>query len=443
MDTVARGSPARATGSLNMNARVEPLAEREVVDHFVLASNNAAHVFWLSSTLQAAGAVEPSALDTAAVIQMIGVINPSIVFLDFTGEQGGPASETAAAVRATYPDLPVVALGAMTDANSALSALRAGVRDFVDSNGSSEDALRITRDVLVNLSDVVARRGKLTVLLGARIGMGVSTLAANLSYLLQVQHKQPSREGDAPRRRHTDHPVALLDLGLPANDGTLHLNTRCDFNFVDAVRNVRRVDQTFIHTALSRHASGLALMTLPFDLADMREVSFSGAIGLVNRLRSFFDQQVVDLGGFSNSAFTAHVARAADEVWLVCDQCVSSIVSAAATLDELKSLDVDIANIRLVINKYDPGYSLSPEQVAERLQLPLTAVIPARAVALGRAINQGQLIAETAERDPYVRALDVLIDRMQPTDEPRAGQRASLGARLHLGRFLSPSKKAG
>lgn len=427
-----------------MNARAEPLAERDVVDHFVLASNNAGHVFWLTSTLQGAGAVEPSSLDATSVMQMIGVINPSIVFLDFTGEQGSVASEVANAVRSAYPELPVVALGAMTDAGSALAALRAGVRDFVDAKGSSEDALRITRDVLMNLSDQVARRGKLTVLLGARVGMGVSTLAANLSYLLQSQHKdQPAREDEVPRRRHSDHPVALLDLGLPANDGTLHLNTRCDFNFVDAVRNVRRIDQTFVHTALSRHESGLALMTLPFDLGEMREVSFSGAIGLVNRLRSFFDQQVVDLGGFSNSAFTAHLARAADEVWLVCDQCVASIVSAAALLDELKSLDVDTSSVRLVINKFDVGFGLSPEQVAERLQLSLTAVIPARAVPLGRAMNQGQLLAESAERDPYVRALDALIDRLQPGEDARVAHRAGIGARLHLGRFLSPSKKAG
>jgi pilus assembly protein CpaE len=427
-----------------MNARAEPLAERDVVDHFVLASNDAAHVFWLSNSLQGAGAVEPSALDPAAVVQMIGVINPSIVFLDFTGEQAAAAGEAAAGIRAVYPEMPIVALGAMTDANSALAALRAGVRDFVDAKGAGTDALRITRDVLANLSDVVTRRGKLTVLLGARIGVGVSTLAANLAYMLQSHQKSQSpRESEPPRRRHSDHPVALLDLGLPANDGTLHLNTRCDFNFVDAVRNVRRVDQTFVHTALSRHSSGLALMTLPFDLAEMREVSFSGAIGLVNRLRSFFDQQVVDLGGFSNSEFTAHMARAADEVWLVCDQGVASIVSAAALLDELKGLDVDISSIRLVINKFDPGFSLTPEQVAERLQVPLMAVIPARAVPLGRAINQGKLLAESAERDPYVRALDGLLEQLLPDDDARVAHRAGIGARLHLSRFLSPSKKAG
>jgi pilus assembly protein CpaE len=453
-----------------MNARIQPLNEREVVDHFVFASDDAGHLFWLGETLHTVGAVQTAALDTMVLIQQIGVVNPSIVFLDFTGVQSARASDAAAAVRASFPELPIVALGAMSDAGSALAALRAGVRDFVDVGGAAADALQVTRDVLSNLPAPITRRGKLTVILGARIGLGVSTLAANLSVLMQTHRdahdiRQELKQGAAAANGanavagHAAIPgasrvpgalgaagsagartIALLDLGLPANDGTLYLNTRCEFNFVDAVRNLRRFDQTFVHTALSRHASGLALMTLPFDLAEMREVSYSGAIGLVNRLRSFFDQQVVDLGGFANSDFTAQMARAADEVWLVCDQSVASIVSAVSLLEELRLREVDTASIGLIVNKFDAALDLAAEQIAERLQLPLTAVLPARAVAIGRAVNQGKLLAESAERDPYVRALEPLLDRLQPAEETRTG-RMGLGARLHLGRLLPTSKK--
>ncbi len=427
-----------------MNARTQPLTEREIVDHFVFASDDAGHLFWLGETLHTVGAVETSALEAVALTQQIAVIDPSIVFLDFSGVQASKASEAAAAVRANFPELPIVAVGASSDACSTLAALRAGVRDFVDVAGAAADALKITRDVLSHLPEQATRRGRVTVLLGARIGIGVSTLAANLSFLLRAHHDTPDpNQAPPPLRKGVSREVALLDLGLPANDSTLYLNTRCDFNFVDAVHNVRRFDQTFIHTALSRHSSGLALMTLPYDLAAMREVSYSGAIGLVNRLRSFFDQQVVDLGGFSNGDFTAHLARAADEVWLVCDQSVASIVSAVALIEELRLEDVDTAAIRLVVSKFDAALGLSAEQIAERLQLPLTAVLPARAVPLGRAVNQGKLLAESGERDPYVRALDPLLDRLQLADATAAGRpaRVGFGARLHLGRLLSSSKK--
>ena len=83
---------------------------------------------------------------------------------------------------------------------------------------------------------------------------------------------------------------------MPAGDGALFLNTRCEFHFVEAVRNLRRIDRTFVTTALARHASGVALTTLPPNLADLREVATASCAALLNRLRAFFDHQIVDLG---------------------------------------------------------------------------------------------------------------------------------------------------
>jgi pilus assembly protein CpaE len=252
----------------------------------------------------------------------------------------------------------------------------------------------------------------MTVLLGARVGMGVSTLAANLAVRVQ-------KRGAAALKTS-----ALLDLGIPAADSSVLLDTQGEFNFVDAVRNLRRFDQTFVHTAFGRHASGLAVTTLPADLTAMREVSYASAVNLVNRLRTFFDHQIVDLGGFTNLEFVAQMVRAADNAWLVCDPNVASVVSAMELLEGLRVHDADArvsrdreaANapqkLHLVVNKFDPTLQFGAGQIAERLGLPLLAVLPARALALGRAVNQGRLLADIAERDAYVRALDPLIARL-------------------------------
>jgi len=68
--------------------------------------------------------------------------------------------------------------------------------------------------------------------------------------------------------------------------------------------------------------------------------------------------------------------------------------------------------LHLVVNKFDPTLQFGAEQIAERLGLPLLAILPARAQALGRAVNQGRLLADIAERDAYVRALDPLVARL-------------------------------
>jgi pilus assembly protein CpaE len=399
-----------------MNARPHSLTDRVVTDYFVFASLADEHVQWLATTLAAAGVVEQVSLD------------PSLVFVDFSGGRAAAASAATSAARAAYPGLQIVALGSLAEPESALAALRVGVRDFIDLGAPAEDALRITRQVIDNLVEPVSRHGRVTVLLGARVGMGVSTFAANLSALL---HRR-----DAAQGRQT----ALFDLGLPAGDGSLLLNTRSEFHFVDAVRNLRRFDQTFVHTALSHHPCGLALTSLPPDLADMREVSYSSSISLLNRLRAFFDQQIVDLGGFSNSEFIAQVVQAAEETWLLCDQGVASIVSAVGVLEALRAESVDVSQVRLLVNKFDPELGLTAGQIAQRLDIPLLGTLPERRVPLGQAVNQGQLLIDTAARDPYVRALEPLVERLGGAAAalPQARGKATLGA---LKRLIPTSNK--
>ncbi|PRG93403.1 fimbrial protein [Burkholderia multivorans] len=422
-----------------MNARTQSLSEPAVTDYFVCASSKESHVRWLADTLVSAGAVEGASLEPGVLAQRITGLNPALVFIDFS-DGSAAASAAAAAVRAAHPGLPIVALGSLAQPESTLAALRAGVRDFIDVSASAEDALRTTRGLLANVGEPASRHGKVVALLGARAGMGVSTLAANLAVWLQKHALGPGAvaklDAGVPAGRQT----ALLDLGLPAGDGALFLNTRCEFHFVDAVQNLRRIDRTFVNTALTRHRSGVALTTLPPDLGGLRDVSYASCIGLLNRFRAFFDQQVVDLGGFSNREFVTQIASSADEAWLVCDQGVASIVSAADLLTGLRDAGVDTDRLRLVVNQYDPALDLLPGQIADRLGIALVGTLPSRRVALGRAANQGRLIVDEAERDPYVRALEQLAARLPGVSGSASPSRAA--PRLSaLKRLIQPSSK--
>ncbi|EDT42575.1 fimbrial protein [Burkholderia ambifaria] len=419
-----------------MNARTQSLCEPAVTDYFVCASQHEAHVRWLADTLLSAGTVEAVPLEAGVLAQRITGLNPSLVFIDFS-DGSVAASVAASSVRASYPGLPIVALGSLAQPESTLAALRAGVRDFIDVSAPAEDALRTTRGLLEHVGEPASRHGKLVALLGARAGMGVSTLAANLAVWLQKRAAGPGAGAIPNSETAAGRQTALIDLGLPAGDGALFLNTRCEFHFVDAVHNLRRIDRTFVNTALTRHHSGVALTTLPPDLGGLRDMSYASCVGLLNRFRAFFDQQVVDLGGFSNHEFVAQIAASADEAWLVCDQGVASIVAAADLLASLRDASVDTDRTQLVVNQYDPALDLTPSQIAERLGLPLAGTLPSRRVPIGHAANQGRLIVDMAERDPYVRALELLAARLPGVSSVL---RSSSGLSA-LKRFIQPSSK--
>jgi pilus assembly protein CpaE len=431
MSTIARDNASTASASA---------ATAEL--QFLCASAQPPRVARLASALAATGKVLPASMDSDQLMQQIAATNPALLFIDF--DAPAEAAVLTQTVRRAYPSLAVVALGSEAAGDIALTAMRAGARDLLDiePRGATPEATQIAALRAIEMvsrlmtepvnGDTPARRGKLIVLLGARAGAGVSTLAANLS--VQLQKKLAKR----------DEVAALLDLGLPAADSTLLLDTPTELHFHDAVRNLRRFDQTFVHTAFARHSSGLALMTLPADLAEMRTISYAAAVKTLDRLRAFFDYQIVDLGGFSNLEFVSHVVDAADTVWLVCDANVASAVSAASLCTALEAAQnaaardaaVSRRKPELVVTKYDPTGHLAAETLASRLSLALAAVLPERAQSLMRAINQGQLLSEAQPKDPYARAVEALAAQLAGESELATGDAMRAGLARLSARFL-------
>ncbi|AJW47292.1 MULTISPECIES: AAA family ATPase [Ralstonia] len=402
------------------------------------AQSAAAHR-WLAGAIRELGVLVAQTSGPDGFLEQIAAVNPEVVFVRFASSPDSAAApeqdqklgegtdaiseatQLVAQLTQLYPGLPLVAVGSASDGRAMLAALRAGVKDFIDVDGAPAEAVRVVRRLLAERASAEpTRRGRVLAILGARPGVGTTTLATNLATLV---------------RRTSASDVMLLDLGQPLRDGALYLNVHAHFHFVEAVRNLRRFDQVFVQTALSRHPSGLAVLPLPVSLAEMRDISFSEALGLLNRLRTFFDLQVVDLGGFSNIDFIAQLVKAADDVMLVAEQSVGAIVSAAELMQELKKREIDRDHLHLTISKFDTRLSLDAAQIAERLEIPSVLTVPNRREALVIASNQGATLAESHPGDAYVRALAGIAQTLGYAEQ---GERATgvqnwvtgLGARL-------------
>ncbi|WP_211443932.1 AAA family ATPase [Collimonas humicola] len=407
-----------------MNARNKALNELTSLSRFVFCSRNSAQAEWLSGALGKWGSLLQEKADVAELLSRIAELNPLLVLLDFSGvehahEHGGVLSldslggiahaiELARAFNKTLPALPLVAVGSLAFPEGAVAALRAGVSDFIDVSASEDEAREVVQRVLAKAAarnPAPVKRGQLVTLLGVRSGIGTSTLAAHLADMIQ------QRNGDrGGKRGAADSRVALLDLGLPAGDGKLYLSASGNFDFAEAVRNLRRFDETLVHTALPRSPGGVTVISLPHSLSEMRTVSHHDALALLDRLRLYFDVLIADLGGFTNHEFIANLTGAADQVWLVTDQSVGALVSLAGTLQELNGRHPDDGKRHLVVNRYDDRFGMGASQIAERFKLPLLATLPERTLKLTASANRGKLLHEVAPHDSYVRAVDGLID---------------------------------
>lgn len=370
-------------------------------------------------------------------------IAPQVVFLDFTLSEDEPgklfkSAELARLLARIAPTVPRVAVGLLSQPEGAIAALRAGVSDFVDPSVAPQEV----KDVVQRLLDPPAGGGRMdgsrrsVLLLGARPGVGTSTLAVHLSGMVQDRLKHMHSQRAAASGAKAVKPaeagamlplssrVALMDLGWPVGDCQLYLNIGSDFDFAEAARNLRRLDSTLLGSAMAHTANGLSVLALPRDLNQMRDVSQSDSLLVFERLRQHFGVVVADSGGFTNPEFVAGLARASQQNWIVTDQSVGALVSLAGLLQELEQLHVDRRSLGLIVNRYDERYGMTAQQIADRFQLELVGTLPDRTLALMVCTNQGHLLHEEAERDVYVRAVQTLAEKLS-AEENTPGGRAS------------------
>ncbi|MBP6020564.1 MAG: pilus assembly protein CpaE [Burkholderiaceae bacterium] len=353
---------------------------------------------------------------------LVAACSPDMIFLDYLSLPGhgvAQACEHAKQLKRLFPHIPLLAIGKQNQPGSAVAAFRAGVGDFADAD-MVDDLLAAVQRLLrlaterphkpVTHCDVV--------LLGARTGVGTSTLAVHLAHLLQqrllesADEAVPESRGPALDHRSLADTVCLLDLGMPVGDGLLYLGMNSDFHFVDAVQNLARMDGTLLNTALAHNEMGMCALALPRTLSLMRNASHTDSLALVERLQSYFGVVVTDAGGLSYPPFISGLANAAQHLWVVTDQSVGALVSLADLLDELEQQEVDKSTIGLVVNRYNPRYGMEAAEIAERFELRLHGTLPDRSLVLMQAMNKGKLLFDEAPRDAYLKALNVLIRQL-------------------------------
>jgi pilus assembly protein CpaE len=339
--------------------------------------------------------------------------NPCVILLDYRREAAGLSSELARHLQRSHPDLPLVAVGstAQDQVDGIVAAVRMGLRDILDLESTTSDIDAVLRRAGATPNPVrsvpaeAVHKARLVLLLGVRAGVGSSTLAAHLGVLAQEVGHPGAADGSSAEPQPPSNATLLLDLGQPAGDTALYLNLDSQFHYDDALRNANRIDATLVRTAMTRHPGGLTLLGQPAG-------SESGLIAdpavLVQRLRGVFETVLCDLGGVPVRQVPRSLLNSADEIWLVADQAISTLVSLDQVLKQLDALGVRDARVQLVVNRYEEDGGLSPAQIAARFSLPLLATLP-DCHRLRASANHGHLLLQDAPRDPYLRALTPLL----------------------------------
>ncbi len=272
----------------------------------------------------------------------------------------------------------VMVYSARADSELLVRCMRAGAREFL----SQPIAPHTIAEALVRAS---VRRptvrsskkalGKLLIFAGAKGGSGVSTIASNFAVLLaQESHKN----------------TLLLDLDLPLGAAALDLGIMTQFSTANALQNIGRLDSTFLSKLLTKHSSGLSVLSAPDKYTPVN--ASDEAIGkLLNVARQDFDYVVVDAGSSMGSTYKTLLEGAAI-VYLITQVSISELRNSNRLISEFFTLP--LPKLEIVLNRFTPNtLGIDEESITKALTMPATWKIPSDYGTVQRAQNTATPLA--------------------------------------------------
>jgi pilus assembly protein CpaE len=394
-----------------------------VKHRFIAVTESEAHVKWLEESLgPLAEAVIADDVAPDRIAQLADAASGSVVFVRVSHADLRSRTELIRALLAKKPHLGVIGIGDEDDKEVILATVRAGARDFIHVGSERREAYSAFQRVFDSApaqNPAPASGGKQIALLCSRPDIAASSFAVHLAL----------RMVEVARR---EEKVLMIDLGVPAADSLLYLDVEPSYTFVDAVRSVRRFDQTLIETAFSRDRSGLALLPLLDDPGQIRDVNGNDMLALFSILKAHFNRTILYLGGLRSPDFLVQALSQADQVLLLADQSVANCSAARRLLDDLKDLSYPVRDIQLVLERYTEKLEPRAEKVAELLGLQLAAALPPNGLDIVRAMNSATNLFELAPQSPYVLGMQALVDQLlgRKSAAPPPSRGAALVERL-------------
>ncbi len=291
-------------------------------------------------------------------------------------------------------------------------AMRAGARELFPQPIRQEEvrqALRQLRDKKLRNTDTTpARQGKILHVIGSKGGVGTTTIAVNLATILAEKKKDVS--------------VCLIDMNMTFGEIPLFLDLKPAYTWAEILKNMDRLDSTYLMNVLTRHPSGVHLLASPNSMNGHMAKAAEKMGGMLGLMRKHFDYILIDMGQAINET-TLKVFQLADNALLVSILTFPCLANTNRLLQSLNSLGYKGSErAKIVVNRYLKKSEISLADAEKSLSAKIYWTIPNDYRSTISAINQGRPLIESAPKAATTRNLVELAERLYPT-EGKAGKK--------------------
>lgn len=350
--------------------------------------------------------------------------SPQILVVDLSGSED-PRADVAALSEVCLSGTLVIALGTVNDVTLYRDLAAAGVYDYM----VKPVAHQVIREAIINAEDALAaaqevsdpgeqaQKREVITFVGARGGVGATTLAVNSSWYMAHTLKNN---------------VGLLDLDLNFGTTALSFDLEPGRGLCDALDHPDRVDGLFIERAMIKESENLSILGAEAPLADPSYNDHSAIDHLFDELGRNFDMLIVDLPQRFLSSYKSVLERSS-KVVVVADLSLASIRDTIRLLGFIREIAPD-AQTLVVANKYGTQTEVTKQNFEEAVECKIDALIPLdqrSAIAAARSAKTILQVAGSGKAGTAIKAL---------TDSFGVARKSEDDKGSFLGKFMKRKK---
>lgn len=346
----------------------------------------------------------------AAVEAFRAAPTPNIIVLETVSDPATLIGHLESLSESCDAGTKVVVVGHVNDVQLYRDLIRRGVSEYLIAPLETLDVLRTLSELYV--APEARNLGRVIAVMGAKGGVGASTIAHNISWAIA---------------RNLDASTVIVDLDIAYGTAGLNFNQDPPQGIAEAVFAPERLDSALLDRLLSRCSDNLALLAAPAVLDRTIDIGEDALEQLLDLLRASVPCIVLDVP----HQWTHWVKRTllgADEIVIVGEPELASLRNAKNLVDLSRSARPNDSVARLVLNKV--GMPKRPEinanEFAKALGVEVLCSIPFDAQLFGTAANNGQMIAEVQAAGKAAEAFTQIASTLTGRGEARRGRRSLL-----------------
>jgi MinD-like ATPase involved in chromosome partitioning or flagellar assembly/CheY-like chemotaxis protein len=348
-------------------------------------------------------------------MEQIESLVPDLVILDIMlpGMSGIEVCQRLRA-QAKTENLPILMLSARAEVPDRIKGLEAGADDYVTKPFAMDELLARVAALLARSERLQAApeqpTGRVIGLVGAKGGVGTTTVAVNLALAL-------SRAGDS---------VIAAELRPHVGTMALHWGLKATGGWSEAFEGESgEISSVNLDRHLSRYSSGLRVLLGPQSMQEDCKVTEEQASALLAALATRADFVVADLSS-GNGHFLQAAARHCARLLIVLEPTRDAVLGAEALRARLSALGLGLPAMRAVVVHRTPlALPVAIPQIEQRLGCAVLGAVPPTADTLQKAVDTARPLVVSA---PDSLAAEVLLriaaQLREALAEPAAKQQA-------------------